>query len=266
LAEGLLRYQPIGEIMRVLLFVLLLAPTTFAQAQDPGVPSMLVCRTIPKIANAFVYANESVVGSNQACHVEALKTSQPVSVMPTPVVAAPAAAPAVAPTPAPVSVVTPPAPPAPAPVELVQPRADGKKRLYVTDEQSYEQIFIERQASNTNATGPYSGRSASAGGTFGYAQSGPDPRTVELQSDLFQSCPAIVVTANPSVADFTLVFRRQGGRRSQGFAFGGLAGLAFSAHEKVDGGAVFNREGDLVFATRAASVSKTIKEVCQHLK
>jgi len=95
---------------------------------------------------------------------------------------------------------------------------------------------------------------------------GADPRTVEVQADLYKKCPSIVVTNNPARADYVLLFRRQGGKRSSMYAFDGLTGLALSAHSKVDGASVFDTNGAMVFATRAQNVETAIKEVCGHLK
>jgi hypothetical protein len=100
----------------------------------------------------------------------------------------------------------------------------------------------------------------------GYSDKGADPRTVELQADLYEKCPTIVVTNDPPRADYVLLFRREGGKRTTMFAMGGLTGLALSAHAKVDGASVFDTNGDLVFATRARTVETAIKEVCGHLK
>jgi hypothetical protein len=169
------------------------------------------------------------------------------------------------------------------------PPKDGKIRLYVTDEPKDESIFLaahrsgwhvdgqssgEISGSFVNGTGSVSGSSSgyvhgsggSAGAAYGYSEKGADPRTVEVEADIYQACPSIVVTNDPARGDYALLFRRQGGKRSQMFIFGGLTGLALSAGAKVDGASVFDRNGDLVFATRQRTVEKAIKEVCGHLK
>jgi hypothetical protein len=64
------------------------------------------------------------------------------------------------------------------------------------------------------------------------------------------------------MADFTLLFRREGGKRSAMFAFGGLAGLALSAASKVDGASLFAANGDLVTATKQRTVENAIREIC----
>jgi hypothetical protein len=175
---------------------------------------------------------------------------------------------------------------APAPAPRVN---DGKVRLFVTDEAKDESIFLAAHHSGWQVNGNSSGRMSgsfvngtgsingssdasvrgsggSAGASYGYSQKGADPRTVEVQADLYKKCPSIVVTNDPARADYVLLFRREGGKRSSMFAFGGLMGLAFSAHSKVDGASVFDTNGDMVVAIRARTVEGAIKEVCPHLK
>jgi hypothetical protein len=75
-----------------------------------------------------------------------------------------------------------------------------------------------------------------------------------------------VVTDDPAKADFILVFRRQDGKRSSMFAFGGLTGLALSANMKLNGAALFSTEsGDMTFATEEKSVRGAIKKVCKQV-
>jgi hypothetical protein len=142
-------------------------------------------------------------------------------------------------------------------------------RLFVTDEPKDETTFISAHRSGWQASGSngnVSGSGGSAGAASGYSQKGADPRTVEVQADLYKRCPSIIVTNDPARADYAMLFRREGGKRSSMFAFGGLAGLAFSAHSKVDGASVFDTNGDMVYATRARTVETAIKEVCGHLQ
>jgi hypothetical protein len=94
-----------------------------------------------------------------------------------------------------------------------------------------------------------------------------DPRTVEIQADMMKVCPAnVIVTNDVTRADFVLVFRRREGARSLGFAGGGLVGLAALSGAKVDGASLFDRSGDMVFATKQRTVQKSIEEVCTHIK
>jgi len=120
-----------------------------------------------------------------------------------------------------------------------------KPKVFVTDEPMHEGSIIVRD------------RAAA-----GHVESGPNPRVVEIQSDLVKVCPKVTVTNRRDLADFTLLFRRQGGTRSAMFAFGGLAGLALSAASKVDGASLFSSNGDLVTATKQRTVEKAIVEVC----
>lgn len=263
----------------LLLALIVWAVPSFGQTQT-------ACRDL-KDSGGFLYSGETVV-NGQAC--------RQVTYAPAPQ-AAPVNTPAPAADPKPAPVVSAPnsaAPteaantplPAPAPTPKVN---DGKVRLYVTDEPKDESIFIASHRSGwqvngnssgqvsgsfANGTGNVSGSSSghvdgsggSVGGAYGYSQKGADPRTVEVQADLYKKCPSIVVTNDPPRADYVLLFRREGGKRSSMFAFGGLTGLALSAHSKVDGASVFDTNGDMVFATRARTVESAIKEVCGHLK
>jgi len=120
-----------------------------------------------------------------------------------------------------------------------------KPRIFVTDEPIHERNFVAH------------GRAAAA-----HSESGPNARVVEIQSDLVKVCPKVTVTNRLDMADFTLLFRREGGKRSAMFAFGGLAGLALSAASKVDGASLFSADGDLVTATKQRTVEKSIIEIC----
>lgn len=104
------------------------------------------------------------------------------------------------------------------------------------------------------------GRAASA-----HVENGPNARVVEIQADLVKVCPKVTVTNRSDMADFTLLFRREGGKRSAMFAFGGLAGLALSAASKVDGASLFAANGDLVTATKQRTVENAIRELCNSI-
>ena len=130
-------------------------------------------------------------------------------------------------------------------VSAVGTGAQNKPRVYVTDNP------IETFSALV------SGRSGVANAT-----KGDDPRTIEIQADFMKSCPNVQVTNDPVRANYVLVFRREGGKRSAMFVFGGLSGLAISAAMKVDNASLFLANGDLVFATKARSVEKAITDVC----
>ncbi len=137
------------------------------------------------------------------------------------------------------------APSGPAPAGATPAAAQDKPRIFVTDEPLHEGDVVVR------------GRAAA-----GHVESGPNARVVEIQADLVKVCPHVTVTNRQDMADFTLLFRRQGGKRSAMFAFGGLAGLALSATSKVDGASLFAANGDLVMATRQRTVENAIREIC----
>jgi hypothetical protein len=251
--------------------LLLFSSVAFAQSPDP---SKWMCRNLSDSGN-FTYQGETIFGT-EACRP--IPQAAPVQVAAS-VASAPNSA-ATEATPAP------PTAPDPTPIPRVN---DGKVRLYVTDEPKDESIFLASHHSGWQANGNSSGQvsgslvngtgsvngssngyvhasGGSSGAAVGYSQKGADPRTVEIQADLYEKCPSIIVTDDPPRADYVLLFRREGGKRSTMFAMGGLTGLAISAHSKVDGASVFDTNGDMVFATRARTVETAIKEVCPHLK
>lgn len=146
---------------------------------------------------------------------------------------------------------------------------DGRVRVYVTDHPMNEVTSIIRESSASGFRADRDsirGGSVSSGAGVSHAQVGDDPRTVEIQADIAKVCPAyVLVSDNPARADYILIFRREGGKRSAFFAFGGLTGLALSAAAKVDGSSLFLPNGDMVFATREKSVGKAIAVSCLHI-
>jgi len=146
---------------------------------------------------------------------------------------------------------------------------DGRVRVYVTDHPMNEVTSIIRESSASGFRADRNsirGGSVSSGAGVSHGQVGDDPRTVEIQADMAKVCPAyVLVSDNPARADYILIFRREGGKRSAFFAFGGLTGLALSAAAKVDGSSLFLPNGDMVFATREKSVGKAISVSCLHI-
>jgi hypothetical protein len=145
----------------------------------------------------------------------------------------------------------------------------SRARVYVTDDPIFEHTGITRGSSAGQASvTPDGSASASSAGSiagFSHTQSGADPRTVEIQADIFQSCPNAIVTINPQAANYVLTLRRRGGQRSSMFAFGGLSGLALSAGMKVDGAALFNRDGDMVYAVKERTVQNAVEKLCPYV-
>jgi len=134
---------------------------------------------------------------------------------------------------------------------------DGKVRVYITDHPIFESNGIARAGANGNGAYYASAK---------HAQSGDDPRVVEVEADILKVCPPYVVASNnQDRSDLVLVFRRRGGARSSMFAFGGLEGLALSGLMKVDGASLFENTGDMVYATKKGSVESAIRDVCEHI-
>jgi len=164
--------------------------------------------------------------------------------------------------------------PAVAPPPPIFHSTDGKMRIYVTDHPINEFTSIIRGSGSSSSSASVTAdsaharsRSESSVGGVAHSEVGDDPRTVEIQADVLKVCPAfIMVSNNPDRADYILVFRREGGKRSTMFAFGGLAGLALSAAAKVDGASLFLPNGDMVYATKENTVEKSIKDTCDHIQ
>jgi hypothetical protein len=151
----------------------------------------------------------------------------------------------------------PPQPAAPAPPLPPFHSTDGYVRMYVTDHPIDETIGMMQASAN---------RHAAAADSVTKHEAGDDPRTVEIQADVQKLCSAYIrVSSNPDHADYILVFRRQGGKRSSFFAMGGLTGLAISAASKVDGASLFENDGDMIYATKQTSVEKSIQDICVHI-
>ncbi len=154
--------------------------------------------------------------------------------------------------------------PQPVSVQL-QPASDGKVRLFVTDDPLFESSSF--YASSYGAYGNSNG--AGAGGrSVGFANNPngkADPRTVEVQSDLWKSCPQFTVTANFQNADYILWFRRNDQHRTKMVLLFGVTGALIGAAQKVDGASLFTATGDMVYATRESTVGGTIKDVCKHV-
>lgn len=123
--------------------------------------------------------------------------------------------------------------------------AQGKPRIFVTDEPLREGNIA-----------------ANRSGGYAHFEGGPNARVVEIQAHLVKVCPQVTVTNRQDMADFILLFRRQGGQRSAMFAFGGLAGLALSAASKVDGASLFAANGDMITSTKQRTVANAIREIC----
>lgn len=153
---------------------------------------------------------------------------------------------------------------------------DGKKRLYVTDRPITEVISMIKGGSEGTAQASGFGNSFSAsaqqasyiGGIKNDNRGGADPRTLEVSGDILDDChiPNLTITNNPMVADYVLDFRRQGGKRSTFFVFGGLTGLAISSNMKVDHAALYAANGDLVSVAKARTVGGAVKEICSRFR
>jgi hypothetical protein len=244
------------------LIVCLLFATGFVSAQTPASAMTVECRILS--GDNFVGPNETIIktGDNtyQACHpVETKAVSASASPAPAPTVSAPQQEP------------PPVVQPQPQPQQPPSPD-DGKIRVYVTDRPVSEVISIIHSGSYAHAEGDRNGFTASAGSATGGISNdqkgAADHRTLEISDDIIKDChnPGLVLTNNPANAKYILDFRRQGGRRSTMFAFGGLTGLALSSAMKVDGAALYLQNGDMVKVAKGRSVEGTVKELCGSIR
>jgi len=253
-----------------------------AQNSPTTKQSTLVCRDLTAttyydgkriVSSSFILEGEIVVG-NQACHLQAVDpapVAQPASVVTDPMPAKPPADPPAVPLPAPVTAVMPanpmatpvvaPAVPAvanPLPTPKNEARADGRKRIFLTDEPLDERFFIGHAGNG--------GQGNSGGGT-GYSQRGANPRTVEIYALIFHNCTNVVATDDPAKANYVLLFRRDDTKRTSLYALAGLYGLALSANSKINGAALFSADsGDLLYATEARTVKKAIEAACGNIR
>lgn len=255
---------------KILLAVLFLAFCSFLTAQQvlnndsiikmskAGLSDDLLVTTINASPGTYDTSPNGLISlkaadvSDKVVAAMVIKSSPPPPVPAAAPVASPQIPGTVAPQPPADQVAAPQAPPPP-PFHST----DGKVRVYVTDHPIFEANGIAMASGN---------RHGGSAGATSHVLAGDDPRTVEVQADIQKVCPAYVIASNnPDRADYVLVFRRRGGERSTMFALGGLTGLALSGAAKVDGGSLFQNDGDMVYATKQTTVEKAIRDICLHI-
>ena len=86
------------------------------------------------------------------------------------------------------------------------------------------------------------------GGKGGAAKGGARPQTVEIMKTFRDNCTIAIVTIREDRADFLVFLEHEGGK---GFA------------RKDNKVAVFNKDGDLIYANSTRSLGNSVKDACK---
>ena len=91
------------------------------------------------------------------------------------------------------------------------------------------------------------------GGAFvgkggGGAKGGARPQTVEIMKTFRDNCPITIVTIREDRADFLVFLEHEGGK---------------SFARKDNKVAVFNRDGDMIYANSTRSLGNSVKDACK---
>lgn len=130
--------------------------------------------------------------------------------------------------------------------------ASEKPRVFIEESETWE----IRGGFYGHSTGSASGYLSNGVGQFssstksrsrGWQVGGSRPQTAELMKNFSEKCPAVVVTNRADLADFVVLFDREGGK-----------GI-LRRDNKI---AVFNGLGDLLFSTSTVTVGNAVKDAC----
>ncbi len=105
-------------------------------------------------------------------------------------------------------------------------------------------IFISSSDSWSIGGGGFAG--SSGGG--GSVQGGARPQTVEIMKTFRERCPEVIVTINQDKADYIVFLEHEGGK-----------GLV----RKDNKVAIFEKEGDLIYANSTRSLGNSVKDACK---
>ncbi len=86
------------------------------------------------------------------------------------------------------------------------------------------------------------------GGKGGGAKGGARPQTVEIMKTFRENCPIAIVTIREDRADFLVFLEHEGGT---------------SFARKDNKVAVFNRDGDMIYANSTRSLGNSVKDACK---
>lgn len=112
-------------------------------------------------------------------------------------------------------------------------REDGKRRVFITDSQSW------------SISGGFGG---SGGGFGGGAKGGARPQTAEIIKTFTKKCRGVTVTMNQEMADFVVLLDHEGGK---GFA------------RKDNKIAVFDKIGDAILSKSTRSLGNAVDDACR---
>ncbi len=104
-------------------------------------------------------------------------------------------------------------------------------------------VFIE-ESSSWQMVGANAEVEGSGGGGF---QGGARPQRVEIMKTFNDRCPQAIVTIREHKADFIVFLEHEGGK------------ALLNRDNKV---AVFNKDGDLIFANSTRSLGNSVKDAC----
>ena len=104
-------------------------------------------------------------------------------------------------------------------------------------------VFIGDSDSWQMAGGGAGARGAGAGAVKGGAR----PQRVEIMKTFSERCPQIIITIREGKADFIVFLEHEGGKG------------ALRRDNKV---AVFNQEGDMLFANSTRNLGNSVKDAC----
>src|SRR6202020_2811016 len=107
-----------------------------------------------------------------------------------------------------------------------------KTRVYITDSQSWD---------------VRGGWAASRGSAGGAEAGGARPQTAEIIKTFSERCPDLTITSNKDKANFAVILDHEGGKG------------ALQHRNKI---AVFNRDGDSIFADSTRSLGNAVKDAC----
>ncbi len=107
-----------------------------------------------------------------------------------------------------------------------------KPRVFIGDSDSWQM------------TGGGAGARGAGGGAV---RGGARPQRVEIMKTFSKQCPQTIITIREEKADFIVFLEHEGGKG------------AFRKDNKV---AVFNQEGDMLFANSTRSLGNSVKDAC----
>ncbi len=108
-------------------------------------------------------------------------------------------------------------------------------------------IFISSSDSWSIRGGGFAGSNGGGGRVSGGAR----PQTVEIMKTFRERCPEYIVTINQDKADYIIFLEHEGGK-----------GLA----RKDNKVAVFEKEGDMIYANSTRSLGNAVKDACKVIK